>query len=91
MLLSFKGSLRGVEHKKSKQGNEYTIFKFDTIGGDDFSLSAKGTVIIDQSYLRKDMDWSLEVKPKTYGIQVTFEVLNIGGQVTADKSASAKK
>jgi len=81
MVLTFKGQLLSVEKRKNKAGADYTLFKFNSSSGEDFSLVADGTVNIGAEYLRRDIDWILHLNVKVFGYQTSFKIAGITGDL----------
>lgn len=84
MLFTFQGMLLGVEQRTSKSGTQYTVLKFSTVKGEDFSISADGHISVGVEYLRRDISWTLGVKPSTYQGVTRFQVTSVSGDLGKD-------
>lgn len=81
MFLQFVGMLLSVEQRTSKGGTKYTVLKFSTSKGEDFGISADGHVSVGPEYLRRDISWTLGVKPVTFQGVTRFQVVSISGDL----------
>lgn len=87
MLLSFVGQLLKAEAKSftpdtgANKGQLYqwTDLEFNTPEGGTFVLPTVSPVEVDSKNFRQDMQWSLEVEPRTSGGKTKFKVSKIGG------------
>jgi len=77
MFMQFRGQLLSVSQRTSKGGYKYTPLEFNLSSGETFSLSADGHIAVGAEFLRKDLDWVLEIAPKTYQGNTRFTVTRI--------------
>lgn len=88
MELRFVGMLLGVEQRTSKdKGTKYTVLKFSSVDGKDFSMSADGHVSVGAEFNRRDANWTLGIMPNTYQGVTRFQVTSI----SADLGKESKK
>lgn len=79
MLLQFSGQCVGVRHGANQKTNApYTMIRF-MASGEVFQLKAAGHIDIPAERIERKLDWVLEVEPKVYQGNTSFNVLRITG------------
>lgn len=92
MQLSFSGQLLSTSQGTSKPpyNNPYTMLEFSPVSGRVFSLKASGHLDLAQ-YLRKEMEWSLDVDARSGNGGTYFTVTRVSGSAVKSQGKETSK